>query len=182
MNKNTLTRRSIILVSELLFPGKSKENGIEETHRRNIGDVRSRNFGNLSGVAQITCCQENLMSLTKSIERLGIQAERQQLLLKYIESMAKEKSVIIRGVIEVIESTSQGPAMESTIEGGSMLMKGTKSKGTKSKGWMKKIETQENPSDRNKFKKLEMLVFSGNDLDSWLFRADWYFQIHKLTD
>ena len=27
-----------------------------------------------------------------------------------------------------------------------------------------------------------MPVFTGNDPDSWLFRADRYFQIHKLTD
>lgn len=27
-----------------------------------------------------------------------------------------------------------------------------------------------------------MPVFSGSDPDSWLFRADVYFQIHKLTD
>lgn len=27
-----------------------------------------------------------------------------------------------------------------------------------------------------------MSVFHGNDFDSWLFRVDTYFQIHKLTD
>lgn len=38
--------------------------------------------------------EENLVSSAKSIERLGIQAEKQQLLLKYVESAAKGKSVI----------------------------------------------------------------------------------------
>ena len=36
--------------------------------------------------------------------------------------------------------------------------------------------------DRNKFKKVEMPIFNGDDPDSWLFRAERYFQIHKLTD
>ena len=37
-------------------------------------------------------------------------------------------------------------------------------------------------NDRNKFKKVEMSLFNGDDPDSWLFSADRYFQIHKLTD
>ena len=43
-------------------------------------------------------------------------------------------------------------------------------------------EEEDKIVDRNKFKKVDMPVFHGNDLDSWLFRADWYFQIHKLRD
>lgn len=41
---------------------------------------------------------------------------------------------------------------------------------------------KENNSDRSKFKKVEMPVFGGDEPNSWLFRADRYFQIHKLTD
>ncbi|KAA0039182.1 transposon Tf2-1 polyprotein isoform X1 [Cucumis melo var. makuwa] len=37
-------------------------------------------------------------------------------------------------------------------------------------------------NDRSKFKKVEMPVFNGEDPDAWLFRADRYFQIHRLTD
>lgn len=36
--------------------------------------------------------------------------------------------------------------------------------------------------DRNKFKKVEMQVFSGDDPNGWLSRADRYFQIHWLSD
>lgn len=43
-------------------------------------------------------------------------------------------------------------------------------------------EEEDKIVDRNKFKKVDMPVFHGNDLDSWLFRADRYFQIHKLRD
>ena len=37
-------------------------------------------------------------------------------------------------------------------------------------------------SDRNKFKKVEMPIFNGDDPDSWLFCVEIYFQIHKLTE
>ena len=49
----------------------------------------------------------------------------------------------------------------------------------------KKEETKTNEDangSRNKFKKVEMPIFNGDDPDSWLFRAERYFQIHKLTD
>ena len=45
----------------------------------------------------------------------------------------------------------------------------------------KKIDDESN-SDRNKFKKVEMPIFNGDDPDSWLFRAERYFHIHKLTE
>lgn len=35
-----------------------------------------------------------------------------------------------------------------------------------------KRNDDEKPVDRSKFKKVEMLVFNGIDLDSWLFRAN----------
>lgn len=34
----------------------------------------------------------------------------------------------------------------------------------------------------SKFKKVEMSVFNGKDLDSWLFRTNMYFQIHMLIE
>lgn len=37
-------------------------------------------------------------------------------------------------------------------------------------------------ADRHKFKKVEMPVFGGDDPDNWMFRADRYFQIHKLSE
>lgn len=43
-------------------------------------------------------------------------------------------------------------------------------------------EGNENSSDHNKFKKFEMPILSGTNPDLWLFKADQYFQIHKLTD
>ena len=44
------------------------------------------------------------------------------------------------------------------------------------------MEGEDETNEWNKFKKVEMLVFNGDDPNYWLFRADRYFQIHKLTD
>lgn len=41
---------------------------------------------------------------------------------------------------------------------------------------------EEGKSDRIKLTKLEMPMFNGTDPDGWLFRAELYFQLHKLTD
>ena len=46
----------------------------------------------------------------------------------------------------------------------------------------KKSDTEDNNGDRNKFKKIEMPIFNNEDIDSWLFRAEWYFQINKLCE
>ncbi|KAA0054161.1 uncharacterized protein E6C27_scaffold131G00900 [Cucumis melo var. makuwa] len=71
--------------------------------------------------------EENLSSTAKSIERLGIQAEKQQqqqqLLLKYIEGMVKEKSTMIEGIEG---SSSKGRPVESVLEGSDATMKDTK--------------------------------------------------------
>ena len=45
-----------------------------------------------------------------------------------------------------------------------------------------KKTNEDNNGDGNKLKKVEMPIFNGDDPDSWLFRAERYFQIHKLTD
>lgn len=44
-----------------------------------------------------------------------------------------------------------------------------------------KIENTDSSQDQNKFKKVDMPMFNGSDLDAWLFHADRYFNIHKLT-
>ena len=61
-------------------------------------------------------------------------------------------------------------ANESTMMGGKFEEKHTK------------LEGEDSAGDRSKFKKTEMPVFVGNDPDSWLFRAERYFQIHKLSE
>lgn len=44
------------------------------------------------------------------------------------------------------------------------------------------LETTEIGNDRSKFKKVGMLIFLGPNPESWLFRAERYFEIHKSSD
>lgn len=74
-------------------------------------------------------------------------------------------------------SSNRNTVNDSTIDGDETLTKEVKNKGQTSKA-----EGDENFSNRNKFKKVNMPVFNGSDPDSWLFQADHYFQIHKLSD
>ncbi|KAA0042077.1 transposon Tf2-1 polyprotein isoform X1 [Cucumis melo var. makuwa] len=70
------------------------------------------------------------------------------------------------------------------MEGSSSKMKGIVRNDESNDETKKKAKDEEEDKnvERNKFKKVEMSVFTGNDPDSWLFRANRYFQIHKLTD
>ena len=120
--------------------------------------------------------KENMSSLAKSIERLGVQAEKQQqqpeTLLKYIEGMIKEKTTME----EVLEGSSS--KVDSMVDVSDWTMMGGKSEEKHTK-----LEGEDSAGDRSKFKKIEMPVFVGNDPDSWLlFRAERYFQIHKLSE
>ncbi|KAA0031986.1 Transposon Ty3-I Gag-Pol polyprotein [Cucumis melo var. makuwa] len=118
--------------------------------------------------------REDFSSLAKSVERQGVQAEQQQqqqqTFMKYIEAMIKGKTTIT--MEEVPESKIH--SMVDVNE--SMMMEG------KSEERRSRMEGDDSAGDRSKFKKIEMPVFVGNDPESWLFRAERYFQIHKLTE
>ena len=58
---------------------------------------------------------------------------------------------------------------------------GSSRRESETKNKEKKVN-EEGINDRNKFKKVEMPIFNGDDPDSWLFRAERYFQIRKLTE
>lgn len=36
--------------------------------------------------------------------------------------------------------------------------------------------------DKGKYKRLEMPIFKGDPPESWVYRAEHYFEIHELTD
>lgn len=46
---------------------------------------------------------------------------------------------------------------------------------------MTKIEKTDSSQHWSNFKKVEMPVFNGSNPNAWLFHADRYFNIHKLT-
>lgn len=58
--------------------------------------------------------------------------------------------------METEGSSSRGRPIESNLGGSEITI----------------LEIKEKSVDQSKFKKVEMLVFNGDDLDAWLFRAN----------
>ena len=138
-----------------------------ETVDQEISGIRAE----LHGLPSI---KEDISLLAKSIERLGVQAEQQQqqqqTFMKYIEGMTKGKTRE-----EIPEGSSD--KKETMIDVSDSFVMGGKSEEKHTK-----LEGEESVGDQSKFKKIEMPVFAGADPDLWLFRAERYFQIHKLTE
>ncbi|KAA0043205.1 transposon Tf2-1 polyprotein isoform X1 [Cucumis melo var. makuwa] len=91
-----------------------------------------------------------------------------------METTAKERSEMSERMTESTIHDSTSKKMKET--------KGLSSKASESERRERKTESDNGNNERNKFKKVEMLIFNEEDPDSWLFDADRYFQIHKLND
>ncbi|TYK06185.1 histone-lysine N-methyltransferase ASHR1 isoform X3 [Cucumis melo var. makuwa] len=120
--------------------------------------------------------EASLSEITKNLELMRLQTEKQQQLL--LELNAKERSMMSERLTESTicdSSTTKGKESEATskdIRADRNIKEGRNEK---------KSKNDENVGDRNKFKKVEMPIFNGEDHDSWLFRTERYFHIHKLT-
>ncbi|KAA0046241.1 Ty3/gypsy retrotransposon protein [Cucumis melo var. makuwa] len=102
------------------------------------------------------------------------------MLLMIMETIAKDRTTISERNDEPNVHTSvtnKGKDKEATSS--KLAISGRNNADGRNEG---KTETDEFTLDRNKFKKIEMPVFAREDPDSWLFRAERYFQIHKLSD
>ena len=124
---------------------------------------------------KIPVMEEKLTVMSQNMENLQAQVEKtHQMVMIFMETMAKEWVLASgKGIDSPIQETWTG----KTVEGESSESKETTNGTTE-----KKEDDEGDGNDRNKFKKVEMPVFDGDDPDSWLFRAERYFQIHKLTD
>lgn len=74
------------------------------------------------------------------------------------------------------------PSVRETMTVKAKAGEGTFDKGISGETPEGRTKNEDGNTERNKFKKVEIPIFNGEDLDSWLFRVDRYFQIHKLTD
>ncbi|KAL0552390.1 hypothetical protein IC582_011499 [Cucumis melo] len=116
-----------------------------------------------------------LVELTKNMEMMRLQSEKQQqAILSYMETNAKERSMISEQMIE--SNVRDSSAMKSKAS------EVSSSRDVEEIGVERKSDLDEISTDRSKFKKVEMPVFTDDDLESWLFRAERYFQIHKLIE
>ncbi|KAA0034971.1 histone-lysine N-methyltransferase ASHR1 isoform X3 [Cucumis melo var. makuwa] len=120
-------------------------------------------------LSKIPAIEENMRSLTKNLQLLRIQAEKnQQLLLQCVETMVKEKSIVSERI------TMNLPMMKSIVEGGSTPMERIETEEQRKEiqteekvgeEQTKKIGIEEDISDRHKFKKVELQRFDGTTLD-----------------
>ncbi|TYK17139.1 putative retroelement pol polyprotein [Cucumis melo var. makuwa] len=140
---------------------------------------------------KLPAVEEKLSTIMKMIERLNVQNEKQQqqhqALMKNLDQLSTKAEtqqqryqVVMKYMDNVVNEKS---TTTSDLEGSSSKMKGIANSDESNEETKKEVKDEEDKAaERNKFKKVEMLVFTGNDPNSWLFRADRYFQIHKLTD
>lgn len=100
----------------------------------------------------------------KNLDKLNLKTDTQQqqyqVILKYMDNIVNKK-------------TSTTPEMA----GSSRKMKEVEHSDESIEEIKKEAKDEEGDknTERNKFKKVKMLVFTGNDQDSWLFQADRYF-------
>lgn len=86
------------------------------------------------------------------------------------------------GCKSAIGETSGPTAVQPTSETNVQLTSETNVQSTNETNEIHETNKTSETVDRSKFKKVEMSIFCGVDLDSWLFRADQYFHIHKLLE
>ena len=100
------------------------------------------------------------------------QQQQHQILMKYIEGIFNDKSTTTSNVEGLSSNSKSKQKMEEKDTTNDNSCDELKKKGK---------EEQEQNVNRSKFKKVGMPVFNGSDPDSWIFKADRYFQIHKLS-
>ncbi|TYK03449.1 transposon Tf2-1 polyprotein isoform X1 [Cucumis melo var. makuwa] len=122
-----------------------------------------------------------LNDIAKNMQTMRTQSDKQeQMMLMIMETIAKDRTTTSERNEEPnahMSVTNKGKEKEANSS--KSAVPGRSNSDDRNEG---KTETEEAAADRNKFKKVEMPVFAGEDPDSWLFRAERYFQIHKLFD
>ena len=118
-------------------------------------------------ISKLPAIEKMLTELSKNIER------QNQVMLRIMESTAQDRSTMSEKLSKLTMGNSPAKNVDES-EGSSKRENETKKDDKKVDG--------ENNNDRNKFKKVEMPIFNRDDPDSWLFRAERYFRIHRLTE
>ncbi|TYK09954.1 Ty3/gypsy retrotransposon protein [Cucumis melo var. makuwa] len=112
-------------------------------------------------------------------------AKKSEEKLDFVEQETLEMRTELKKLPAMEENMNYSREGVTTVE-----LEGTPSGGmgsdatTEMMGGELKVERKnedERAFDRSKFKKVEIPIFNGMDLDFWLFKADRYFKIHNLT-
>ncbi|KAA0057273.1 hypothetical protein IC582_010045 [Cucumis melo] len=130
---------------------------------------------------KVPAIESSLSEISRNLEMMRLQSDKhQQKLLLVMESVSIERSGLSEKTIDSVtheSASAKGKAKEASFS----KLADTKRIAQESRN-ERKIENNDAAADQSKFKKVKMPVFSGEDPDSWLFRAEKYFQIHKLTE
>ncbi|KAA0041084.1 histone-lysine N-methyltransferase ASHR1 isoform X3 [Cucumis melo var. makuwa] len=131
-------------------------------------------------LSKILVIEASLSEIAKNFELMWLQSEKQkQMLLMMMESNAKERSIMSE---QLTESATCDSTMAKGKENGATSSRVVETdQNIEDIRNEKKADNDENAGDQNKFK-VEMPVYNGENPDSWLFRAERYFLIHKLTE
>ncbi|KAA0040681.1 histone-lysine N-methyltransferase ASHR1 isoform X3 [Cucumis melo var. makuwa] len=106
--------------------------------------------------------ESTLIELSKNMETMRLQSEKQQqAILSYMEANAKERAMAGE---RMNESDIQNSPATKSKDG-----KASSSRDIGETSTERKTDSNKNTSDRSKFKKVEMPVFTREDPESWLF-------------
>ncbi|KAA0032599.1 peroxidase 64 [Cucumis melo var. makuwa] len=132
-------------------------------------------------ISKMPTIEISLSEISKNLELMRLQLEKQQqMLLTMMETNVQERSAMKEKTIGTPTQNAENNKRKEN-EASSSKTEESKRKFEDDLN-ERKSKSDENYSDRNKFKKVEMHVFTGEDPDSWLFRAERYFQIHKAEE
>ncbi|KAA0054137.1 Ty3/gypsy retrotransposon protein [Cucumis melo var. makuwa] len=106
-------------------------------------------------IMKVPAIESSLSEISRNLELMRLQFDKHQHMLLLVMESVMHESVFAKGK-EKEESTSKSADNERIAENGRNE---------------RKAENDDTTADRRKFKKVEMSVFSGEDPDSWLFRA-----------
>ncbi|TYK03052.1 Retrotransposable element Tf2 [Cucumis melo var. makuwa] len=132
-------------------------------------------------LGKVPAIELSLSEIAKSIDLMRLQSEKQQqLLFTIMETSTRERSAMSGQMTESVAKEIEKAKGKENKAASSKMAESDRNFGIDRNE--RKLDADNGYHDRNKFKKIEMPVFIEEDPDSWLFRAERYFQIHKLSE
>ncbi|KAA0039461.1 Ty3/gypsy retrotransposon protein [Cucumis melo var. makuwa] len=122
-------------------------------------------------LSKVSVIEVSLNEIAKSIDLMRLQSKKQQqLLFTIIETSSKERSMMSGQATEpTVKEFEKAKGKESDASSSRMI---ESDRNFRADGSERRNDSDDSFPDRNKFKKIEMPIFTGEDPDSWLFRAE----------
>ncbi|KAA0039089.1 proline--tRNA ligase [Cucumis melo var. makuwa] len=118
-------------------------------------------------LSKVRAIEVSVNEIAKSIDLMRLQSEKQQLLFMIIETSSRERSTMSGQVTESVTKETEKAKGKEIDASSSKMAESDRNFGSDRNE--RKIDLDDGSHDRNKFKKIEMPMFTGEDPDSWLF-------------